>query len=531
MNKLFTVLIIMVSVTLYAQEPRQWQKRYNGSANGDDYAKSLAIDIYGNIYVCGTSIGSGTSRDFLTIKYNQFGDTLWVRRYNGGSDYANGISVDQLCNVYVTGETSEGVTTVKYDSSGNFEWKRAYNVMNSAIAEGVAVSNDNSGNVFVFGTLFGFIDTSGYITIKYDPEGNTKWIRRYGSNEGFATAMVIDISGNIIVTGFTYVTNDDFTTIKYNNNGDSLWVRTYNTPGYYDHPTSIAIDSLGNVFVTGEGGGSPFVYWLYKYLTLKYDANGNLLWERRYDGLGNDRDFAFAVCADNYGNVYVTGESSGPGSNFDYATIKYNSLGDSLWVRRYNGPGNNEDRASSMCLDSEGNVYVTGLSYGQRTQRDFATIKYNSSGTLKWVMRYDGPVNGNDEGAAIKSDLTGNIYVTGTSRGISTGYDFLTIKYSSLLTEINNFTQNNYKEYHLFQNYPNPFNPVTKISFEIPIGALTKLKVYDILGNEIMTLIDGYKQSGNYTEDFNGMELSSGIYFYELTTGDFTAVKQMALIK
>lgn len=85
--------------------------------------------------------------------------------------------------------------------------------------------------------------------------------------------------------------------------------------------------------------------------------------------------------------------------------------------------------------------------------------------------------------------------------------------------------------YNLKQNYPNPFNPVTKISFDIPKSGLVTLKVYNILGTEIATLVNEVKNPGSYLVDFNASALSSGVYFYKIETGGFTAVKSMILIK
>ncbi len=91
----------------------------------------------------------------------------------------------------------------------------------------------------------------------------------------------------------------------------------------------------------------------------------------------------------------------------------------------------------------------------------------------------------------------------------------------------------------LYQNYPNPFNPTTKIKFTIPnaadaLNASTTnvlLKVYDLLGKEISTLVDEQKQPGNYEVDFDGSNLPSGIYFYSITSGKFHDVKKMILMK
>jgi hypothetical protein len=87
------------------------------------------------------------------------------------------------------------------------------------------------------------------------------------------------------------------------------------------------------------------------------------------------------------------------------------------------------------------------------------------------------------------------------------------------------------EKYSLAQNYPNPFNPVTKINFAIPKQGFVTLKVYDILGREIRSLVNEVKPAGNYSVDFNASELSSGVYFYRIESGSFTDIKRMVLIK
>ena len=90
-------------------------------------------------------------------------------------------------------------------------------------------------------------------------------------------------------------------------------------------------------------------------------------WVRTYDGLANNYDVANAIAVDDSGNIYVTGYSIGSDSYYDYATIKYNSYGNVIWVRRYNGPGNDYDYANALVVDGSGNVYVTGYSRGSGT--------------------------------------------------------------------------------------------------------------------------------------------------------------------
>jgi hypothetical protein len=86
-------------------------------------------------------------------------------------------------------------------------------------------------------------------------------------------------------------------------------------------------------------------------------------------------------------------------------------------------------------------------------------------------------------------------------------------------------------EYALLQNYPNPFNPNTTISWQSPVGSHQTIKVFDVLGNEIATLVDEYKPAGRYEVEFDASRLASGIYFYQLKAGEYASVKKMILIK
>jgi photosystem II stability/assembly factor-like uncharacterized protein len=86
-------------------------------------------------------------------------------------------------------------------------------------------------------------------------------------------------------------------------------------------------------------------------------------------------------------------------------------------------------------------------------------------------------------------------------------------------------------EYNLEQNYPNPFNPVTSINFAIPKAGLVDLKVFDVLGREVAVVMSGYIPAGNHTAQFDASTLSSGVYFYTLTSGEFTSTKKMLLVK
>ena len=424
-----------------------WVARYNGPGNSSDAATAMAIDNSGNLYVTGYSIGSGTYYDYATIKYSSFGDTLWVRRYNGPGndlDQAFDLAVDDSGNVYVTGvsvgsATSYDYATIKYSSSGDTLWVRRYNGPGNLGDGASALAVDDSGNLYVTGWSYDSVTSLDYATIKYSSAGDTLWVRRYngpGNDYDEATALAVDASGKVYVKGVSYGgggTYYDYATIKYSSSGDTLWVRRYNGPGNgFDYATALAVDDSGNLYVTGESYG---IGTLDDYATIKYSSAGDTLWVRRYNGPGNFDDEANALAVDNSGNVYVTGVADYSctfGDCYgDYATIKYAPNGDTLWVRRYNGPGNSADEATAMAGDDSGNVYVTGRSVVSGFNFDYATIKYSSAGDTLWVRRYNGPGNGEDGARALAVDGSGNVYVTGRSIGtIYPDYDYATIKYS-----------------------------------------------------------------------------------------------------
>ncbi len=123
-------------------------------------------------------------------------------------------------------------------------------------------------------------------------------------------------------------------------------------------------------------------------------------------------------------------------------------------------------------MDGSGNVYVTGNSYGSGTKYDYATIKYNSSGVQQWLQRYNGPGDSTDYAFSVAVDGSSNVYVTGYSYGSGTGSDYATIKYSQSngIRQISSIIP---EQFSLSQNYPNPFNPVTKINYELPARRIT----------------------------------------------------------
>src|SRR6185503_5492457 len=228
-----------------------------------------------------------------------------------------------------------------------------------------------------------------------------------------ANAVAVDSSGNVFVTGGSTGISEgpfDFATIKYSGAGVALWTNRYTLGNAiedgYDEGRALAMDGSGNVFVTGPSW-SGGLFGSTDFATIKYSGAGVALWTNRYNGPGNYFDFANAMAVDGSGNVVVAGYSARTNvspPNYDYATIKYSDAGVALWTNRYNGPGNSTDQARAVAVDGSGNVFVTGVSGGTNGYSDYATIKYSGAGVALWTNRYNGPGNNDDRAYAMAMD-------------------------------------------------------------------------------------------------------------------------------
>ncbi len=489
-----------------------WVARYNGPGNDDDEPSGMVVDNDGSVYVTGYSMGSDTHYDYATIKYNSSGDTLWTARCDGR---ANGIAIDNDGNIYVTGAswdstTHDDYTTIKYSPSGDTLWVRKYNGPGNYSDCASAIAIDNKNNVYVTGSVINSITGDDYVTIKYNPSGNTLWVSRHNGLSDGAKAITVDNDGNVYVTGRSDIStsyyDDDYLTVKYDSLGVEQWTARFDYDTM-DYAAGIAVDRDGNVYVTGRPA------------TIKYNPLGEEQWREYSLGL--------AITVDDSGYIYVTGPDWGLGN--DCETIKYNSSGDTVWIATYDGPDSRHDRGCAIVIDKDYNVYVTGYSHGSGTSADYVTIKYNSLGIEQWVERYNGPGNGYDRPYAIALDDSGNVYVTGSSRGSGTDYDYVTIKYSCAEVEERN-ERLEIRDWRL-QIYPNPFTTVVRVQWSgVSEGERVSLKIYDLSGRLVKRLLNNEVIPGNKIE-VRLDELTNGIYFVKMEAGDFKATKKLTILR
>jgi asparagine N-glycosylation enzyme membrane subunit Stt3 len=260
-----------------------------------------------------------------------------------------------------------------------------------------AVAVDGSGNVVVTGSSYSSGGMTDSYTAKYAAADSALlWERRYNGPANLhdsATAVAVDGSGNVVVTGSS---ESDYYTAKYAAaNGALLWEQRYNGPANNtDRAEAVSVDRSGNVVVTGNSyNGTNYDFYTVKYAA----ANGALLWERRYNGTADSNDYAYAVAVDKSGNAVVTG-SSNDGTNDHCYTAKYDAAdGTLLWERRYSGPTNGHGYASTVAVDGNGNVVIAGTSYDSGGNADYYTAKYAAAdGALLWEKRYNSPCDGDD---------------------------------------------------------------------------------------------------------------------------------------
>ena len=445
---LFAVLPALANIVLWPA----WVRSYNGPGNRVDEARAMAIDGSGNlVVVTGGSFGvPPTNYDCTTIMYDPTGAQLWTQRYNGpasGADYGWAVTMDVPSNVYVAGYTWNGVNydylVIAYNPGGGLWWFATYDGPGSKDDFARDIFVDQAGFVYVTGYSQGGANYD-YATIKYAPGGAVVWVSRYaglGGND-YADALTVDSAGMVYVTGYsaqfpTPPYNLDYATVVYDPAGAQVWVGRYNGPFNGDDKAhDIEIDlNAGWFYVTGEAyfsaPASP------DYVTIKYQQGGDQLWVINYDGPAMSTDVARDLELDRAGNIYLTGRSVGPGTADDYASIKYNPAGVTLWVQRYNNPmPNQDDWGQALAIDDNSSeVYVTGWSNQlPGGNSDYVTLKYDlNSGLQISSNRHNGVGNGNDYVFDIVADNTGNFYVIGISTGAGTSEDYCTIKYIQCL--------------------------------------------------------------------------------------------------
>jgi len=272
-----------------------------------------------------------------------------------------------------------------------------------------------------------------YPAILFSQQPTQEWVARYfgPSNDLRGPYLAVDKLGNSYLAG-TYVINDSINIMvaKYNSVGTQLWNTIYKYPGEgYFAPMAFAIDTSGNAYVTSKYGQSSLSY--FNTLTVKFNAvNGSVVWAKCYIG-GPRHNIPEDIKIDKNNNIYIVGASDSA-----LLCIKYNTNGDSLWVRKYQPPG--FSYANACTIDDSLNIIIAGT----KTHcisipppggcfDTLLTVKFSTGGEFKWANTYSYAGNTSfNSGLRITNDQFGSIYIGGKTRPNIGNYKYLTLKYN-----------------------------------------------------------------------------------------------------
>ncbi len=450
MKQIFIILITLTffnRLTSTAQTINYFTKKFITPNNGNGYGTSISTDLNCYVYVTSASEGIGSGFDYLTVKYDMNGDTVWSRRYNGpanSNDYPVMIKVDASGNVYVTGK-SIGISsaydyaTIKYNAMGAEQWTKRFNNSNPSgngddIPVGVLIDANNA-NIYVGGYSNNYANPTSlndYVLIKYDAiSGNEVWntpafYDSFGSDQ-IATAMSMT-NTEIFIVG--YDPNNIFTTNEISAQFNTSGVAT-NYTASTSITADISIDGSNNVYIYGKY--DPTVASSLK--VEKYQNTfSNQSWFSIYAvtpqpyNMSNQVSAAKIIATNNgvYGIANV-GFYSGSLS-YDVFAFKLNTItGDTIWTKRIINPGN--DWAYSMALDANENIYYTGY-VTVAGNKDIIINKLdpnNGNNMAGFPIYFNGIPNMDDEGKAIAVTPIG-YFLTGFTTNANSIKDLITLK-------------------------------------------------------------------------------------------------------
>lgn len=362
----------------------------------------------------------------------------WSLLYDGPSsqsDQVSQITADDSGVTIVGDSVQNGSNTdavvIRFDQAGQFQWSVGYHGPGNGWSYGDSFDTDAAGNTYVAGYNYGGSPNTRFIMMKVSPAGQLLWSDWYavpGSYSNIASDATVDTNGNLFFTGWTrpLSSNGDMVTVKVDTNGNTLWHRVYAGPGSgFGGGDAIATDSVGNVYVAGriDGGNTNNDVAI-----VKYDTNGNLLWDEQWDGVGySDTVVTIAVGSDDA--VYIAGHFQGENHEGQSAyVLKYDASGAFQWMWSHTGDAEfSETRLQDMIIDDADNLYVAGEEDNDITGSDAMVGMLNGAGQEQWLQSFnleDGWEFMNDEASAIALMPNGHIVATGASERLLPGLPF-----------------------------------------------------------------------------------------------------------
>jgi hypothetical protein len=494
-----------------AQYSQRWDVRVDGTADSNEvcsgyYKKYILQTDSGFIYAASESM-RGAQQDILIAKLDSAGNLLWQRRFDNithGIDEFGSMAVDATGNLFVIGSrklssTNWDVEVIKYSAGGNMLWSNDYSSSpNAGIDKGSDLYISPVTNDIYFGLVTYYNSVYYYGAVRWSSGATLLSNPSYNGGTGnyaYPNHLRADKDGNIYITGQWRNQNnnlEDGVLMKFNPSLSTvLWMKEFNgTNNGQDYFYDLAIDHNDCAIVVGDDGEGLASQ---KFLIVKYDTAGNVMWSDSYSILNASKGCFKALDIDSSNNIYLTGESDSAGVR-RLTTVRYNASGTMNW-RRYD-PFISVDAAANAIDFKAGRV----ASFGYTTAVDTSGLiqVYDSLGNNIWLHEFS-QANGTNAYFAGVLDATGNIYCSGFAMGAASGSDLWVQKYappgSSGVPGLQAAEMP-------FDIYPNPTNGT--VQFSTPVKMLL---VYDSQGSLVM------KREGQSISLADLSSLSAGVYF------------------
>jgi hypothetical protein len=479
-----SLVLVMTAVSAQCEVgDTLWTHFYGGFNN--DCVTAIDRTADGGFIIAGwtTSFGNGSS-DFYLIRVDASGETLWTRTYGGQDDDAalsarvtrgGGIIMAGWTKSYGIGGTD--IYLVKTDSNGNQLWDHTYGGTLDDTARCIRQTTD--GGYIICGSTCSFGSDSGAFdiyVIKTDSSGDTAWTYTYGGilNDG-ASGICQTTDSNFVLTGWTATPdgNHNIYIEKIDQSGQSMWYWGY----------AAGIDCQGNSIVETPDG-----------------------------------------------NAVIAGYTFDPQMALQCYLAEIGPYGIPQWSQNYGG--SHHELGYYVSKTNDNGFIIAGsrwISFFPDTTR-FYLVKTDSAGNPQWDRAYGFGLM--DEGACVTPTADGHYLFAGNSNLIGIGtYDICLVKVKGSAMLIDDDISEMPKSFSIDGNYPNPFNNQTLIKYDMSADGDVKLEIFNVLGQRMTTLVDGYQKAGTHQVNWNASGCRSGIYFCKAQTGRSIETIRMLLLK
>jgi uncharacterized delta-60 repeat protein len=529
------LILTVLSIILQANNCLS-QSQFQLAIGGTNFESAFSIiqTADGGYALTGVTIGQGYE-DINVVKLTSNGSLQWTRTVGGaGEDGAPSIIQSTDGNYVVAGWTDSfgvgalDIFIVKLSSNGSLLWSETIGGADTDYVYSTIQTSDGGYALAGVTKSFGAGSYDMFI-VKLASNGSLLWSKTVGGMfNDWAHSIIQNTEGGYTIAGHSQsfaAGYDNMYIIKLDANGSLDWSKTVGGASF-DRAESIVQTTDGGYAIAGYtqsfGAGTENMY------VIKLASNGSLQWSKSIGG--TFFDWAASIIQTTDGGYEAAGYTHSFGTGGDMYIIKLDTGGSLLWSRAVGGP--NSEAAYSILPSTDGSCVVAGHTDSFGAGNDVYIVKLDKSGNTC----------GNSTSPSSIIGTPGSIETSPTSIVTSPNPTLTTpspivVSYGLKVTTIcvigiNPISAEIPNSFSLYQNYPNPFNPSTVIKFQIASYKSVSVKIYDMLGKEITTLINEKLQPGTYEVSWDGSNYASGVYFYQLIADDkIIDTKKMLLVK